>query len=106
MADFRNIINDARAHEMQRKRLTGAGLQPLPIRPHRAERIHRDRCPDHRERHISLRPHRLMQQKDRHAELDQRVEVLDEAHGQIMAVLHAVRKRDQRYCGGQTGERH
>ena len=38
-----------------RKRLTSIGLQPLPIRPNRAERIHRDRDPNHHERRIALR---------------------------------------------------
>lgn len=50
--------------------------------------------------------HRSVQQEYGHTELDQRVEILDEAHGQVMAVLHAVRERDQRNRGGQAGERH
>ena len=89
-----------------RKRLTCVGLQPLPIRPNRAERIHRDRDPNHHERRIALRAHRLVQQEHSHTELDQRVEILDETHGQVMAVLHAVGERGQRNRGGQAGERH
>ena len=50
--------------------------------------------------------HRLVQQEHGHTELDQRVEVLDETHGQVMAVLHAVGEHGQRNRGGQDGERH
>ena len=56
-----------------RKRLTSIGLQPLLIRPNRAERIHRDRDPNHHQRRIALRAHRLVQQEHGHTELDQRV---------------------------------
>lgn len=50
--------------------------------------------------------HRSVQQEYGHTELDQRVEILDETHGQVMAVLHAVGERGQRNRGGQAGERH
>mgnify|MGYP000089342683 FL=1 len=47
--------------------------------------------------------HRLVQQEHGHTELDQRVEILDETYGQVMAVLHAVGERGQRNRGGQAG---
>ena len=50
--------------------------------------------------------YRFVQQEHSHTELDQRVEILDETHGQVMAVLHAVGEHGQRNRGGQDGERH